>query len=344
MRKYIIWSAILFVGILVGSVVGTVSYPYVKSAYKSAEKSIQLKLAEMKAESKAQAEQPAVEGIYPEPTIVDTHPAPASSEAVGPTVDNPYMLAYQNSLAYTVPANLRVPANLLDGFDPVKSLVMTDFAYPDGTVVSVPGAPANVSNWYCFPQDYSNGDDSNPGCKKAQVNGQLPWDKPVAGYNDGNNWSSDSTDGWSASDIQAQNWRVETGYQVCHPAVGCLKDPNGGAVMVLFINFHDSDEVWNVRNQSAVFIDSGFEGYGVMWDLSPSGNVGEGIADLRNHYLYNLSAPVSTSDNHYRGQCGDSGLCDTITYVVVARVWDRPELGINYSHFELIDYGQWHRP
>lgn len=259
-------------------------------------------------------------------------------------ISNPYMLAYQDTLEYTVPENLSVPTNLLSGFEPVKSLVMTNFVYPNGTSVSIPDAPADVSDWFCFPQDYSNGDDSNPGCKALQDAGKLPWDKPVAGYNDGNNWSSDSPDGWSASDIQAENWRVVTGYQVCHPAVGCIKDPDGGAVMILFINFHDSDEVWNVRNHSAVFIDSGFEGYGVFWNLGPDGNVGEGIADLRNHYLYNLSAPVSTDDNHYRGQCGDSGLCETITYVVVARVWDRPELGINFSHFELLDYGQWHRP
>lgn len=261
-----------------------------------------------------------------------------------PGVGNPYMTAYQSTLEYEVPQNLRVPADLLEGFEPVPSLVMTDFAYPNGTKVVVPFVPTDVSAWYCFPQDYSEGDDSNRGCKAAQLAGKLPWKKPVAGYNDGNNWTSDSPNGWSASDIQAQNWKVLTAYEACHPAVGCLKDPDGGAVMILMINFHDSDEVWNVRNKTAIFADSGFEGYGVMWNLRSDGNVGEGIAHIRNHYLYNLSTPVSPDDNHLRGQCGDSGLCDTITYVVVARVWDRPELGIGFSHFELIDYGQWVRP
>jgi len=262
-----------------------------------------------------------------------------------PTLANPYMAAYQDSLEYEVPAELVVPSGILDGFEPVASLVAADFVMPNGTLVNVPPAPEDVSAWYCFPQDYSEGDDFNRGCKADQLAGNLPWAKPIAGYNDGNNWSSDSPNGWSADDIQAQNWRVITGYEVCHPAVGCLKDPNGGAVMVLFVNFHDSDEVWNVRNQSAVFVDSGFIGYGVMWNLSGgSYDVGEGIADIRNYYLYNLSAPVSPDDNHLRGQCGDSDLCETVTYVVVARVWDRPEIGIEYSHFELLDYGQWTRP
>lgn len=262
-----------------------------------------------------------------------------------PEVTNPYMAAYQSTLEYTVSDEMRVPAELLPGFTPVASLVKTDFVMPNDYTVNVPSAPEDVSAWYCFPQDYSEGDGFNRGCKADQIAGKLPWTKPIAGYNDGNNWSSDSPNGWSADDIQAQNWRVITGYEVCHPAVGCLKDPDDGAVMVLFINFHDSDEVWNVRNRSAIFVDSGFIGYGVMWDLSGgSYDVGEGIAHIRNHYLYNLSAPVSPDDNHLRGQCGDSGLCKTVTYVVVARVWDRPEIGIEYSHYELLDYGQWTRP
>ncbi len=262
-----------------------------------------------------------------------------------PVITNPYMAAYQSTLEYVVPDNMRVPADLLPGFTPVVSLVKTSFVMPNGYIVNVPPAPEDVSDYYCFPQDYSEGDGFNRGCKADQLSGNLPWTKPIAGYNDGNNWSSDSPNGWSADDIQAQNWRVITGYEVCHPAVGCIKDPNGGAVLLLLVNFHDSDEVWNVRNQSAVFIDSGFVGYGVMWDLSGgSYDVGEGIADLRNHYLFNLSAPVSPDDNHLRGQCGDSGLCETVTYVVVARVWDRPEIGIKFSHYELLDAGQWTRP
>lgn len=262
-----------------------------------------------------------------------------------PTLTNPYMLTYQNTLEYKVPAELAVPADLLKGFEPVPSLVMTDFVFPNGYKVQVPSAPVDVTPWYCFPQDYSNGDQSNPGCKKLQDQGKLPWKVPEAGYNDGNNWSSDSPDGWSADDIQSFNWRGITGFQVCHPAVGCIKDPDGGAVELLIVNFLDSDEVWNVRNQSAIFVDSGFIGYGVMWDLSGgSYDVGKGISDIRNHYLYSLAYSVSPADNHLRGQCGDSNLCKTITYVVVARVWDRPELGIGFSHFELIDYGQWVRP
>lgn len=262
-----------------------------------------------------------------------------------PVTTNPYMTAYQSTLEYVVPENLVVPKDILEGFVPVASLVAADFVMPNGYTVNVPAAPADVSDWYCFPQDYSEGDDFNRGCKADQIAGKLPWTKPIAGYNDGDNRFSDTPNGWTAEDISAQNWKVYTGYELCHPAVGCVKDPDGGAVMILIINFHDSDEVWNVRNNSAVFADSGFTGYGVMWDLSGgSYDIGEGIAHLRNHYLYNLSAPVSTDDNHLRGQCGDSGLCETVTYVVVARVWDRPEIGIEFSHFELLDYGQWTRP
>jgi hypothetical protein len=123
-----------------------------------------------------------------------------------------------------------------------------------------------------------------------------------------------------------------------------LKDPDGGAVMILFLNFHDSDEIWNVRTDSAIYVDAGFIGYGRFWDFSGGTyNVGKGAAAIRNHYLFNLAYDVGR-DNRYSGQCGTSGLCQTITYVTIARVWDRPELGINYSHFELIDFGQWHRP
>lgn len=261
-----------------------------------------------------------------------------------PTIDNPYMTAYQNTLEYKVSAEQQVPSDLLKGFTPVPSLVKTDLAVNAKKVV-IPAAPADVTPYFCFPQDYSKGDQFNPGCRQAQLAGQLPWKTPIAGYNDGNNWSSDSPDGWSADDIQSFNWRVITGYEVCHPAVGCLKDPDGGAVMILLINFEDSDEVWNVRNQSAIFVDSGFIGYGPMWDLSgETYDIGSGIADIRNHYLYNLGYPVSSADNHLEGQCGSSNLCKTVTYVTVARVWDSPEIGINYSHFELLDYGQWVRP
>lgn len=285
-------------------------------------------------------------GINADPMVLLQNPeflTAVKAALDAPTLANPYMTAYQASLEYKVPAELVVPSGILEGFEPVASLVASDFVFPNGHVVNVPPAPEDVSAWYCFPQDYSESDDAQ--CKQAQANSQLPWLKPIAGYNDGNNWSSDSPNGWSADDIQSQNWRVITGYEVCHPAVGCIKDPDGGAVLLLLVNFHDSDEVWNVRNQSAVFIDSGFVGYGVMWDLSGgSYDVGERIADIRNHYLYNLSFPVSPDDNHLRGQCGDSALCETITYVVVARVWDRPEIGIEFSHFELLDYGQWTRP
>lgn len=265
-------------------------------------------------------------------------------ELSAPTINNPYMTAYEDSLEYVVPAELQVPSDLLEGFIPVASLVKTDLMVNDKKV-AVSAVPADITPYFCFPQDYSNGDQSNPGCRQAQLAGSLPWKRAVAGYNDGNNWSSDSPDGWSADDIQSYNWRVITGYEVCHPAVGCLKDPDGGAVMIILINFEDSDEVWSVRNQSAIFVDAGFIGYGPMWDLSGGTyDIGEGIADIRNHYLYNLGYPVSAADNHLEGQCGDSGLCKTVTYVTVARVWDRSDLGINFSHFELLDYGQWVRP
>jgi len=259
-------------------------------------------------------------------------------------IDNPYMQNYQADLEYQVADNLLVPADILKGFVPVKSLVMTNLVLPDGYRVEVTNPPVNVDAYACFPQDYSVSDAFNRGCQKLQNEGNLPWVTPIAGYNDGENWSCDSPDGWCADDIQSFNWRVITGYEICHPAVGCIKDPDGGAAMILFVNFHDSDEVWGPRNDSAIYVDSGFIGYGMMWDLSGGTyNIGDGIADLRNHYFYNLSSPVG-GDNRYSGQCGTSGLCETITYVVVARVWDRPELGINFSHFELIDYGQWSRP
>jgi hypothetical protein len=148
--------------------------------------------------------------------------------------------------------------------------------------------------------------------------------------------------GWCGDDIQSFNWRVYTAYELCHPAIGCLKDPDGGAVLLLIINWHDSDEIWNVRNNSGIYVDSGFVGYGPMWDLSgQTYNVEAGVAAIRNHYLFQLG--YAHPDNHLEGQCGSSNLCGTVTYVIVYRMWDRPDLQINYSHFQLIDYGQWVR-
>lgn len=261
-----------------------------------------------------------------------------------PEVGNLYMLAYQTSLEYTVASEMAVPADLLAGFTPVASLVMEDFKFPDGTVVKLPAPPTDVTPWSCFPQDYSKAtEDFNRGCKELQASGKLPWSTPVAGYNDGENWSCDSANGWCADDIQALNWRVITGFEVCHPAVGCLKNPNGGAVMILQVNFLDSDEIWGPRNDSAVYVDSGHESYGIVFDLGARSTLGEDLAHVRNHWFSQLSNPQG-GDNRYKGQCGNSALCGEITYVVVARTWDRPDLGINFAHYELLDYGTWSPP
>jgi hypothetical protein len=288
------------------------------------------------------------QGAGSDQTEIDQSGGNAASAGDGFGVDNPYMVAYQQSLEYEVSEGMRVPADLLDGFTPVESLVMTDLVFPDTAEnpnyeVSVPSAPADVSDYECFPQAYDVSDDFNRGCSDLESQGKLPWDRPMAGYNDGNNWSCESPDGWCADTISPFNWRVLTGFRVCHPAVGCIQDPDGGAAMIVLVNFHDSVETWNVRNDSAVFVDDGFIGYGMMWDLGGTTyDVGEGIAAIRNHYLFNLSVPVG-GDNRYAGQCGSSDLCETVTYVVVARVWDRPEIGIEFSHFEVLDYGQWER-
>jgi len=258
-----------------------------------------------------------------------------------PGINNPYMSIYQDQVEYEVPTGMEVPSNLLDGFTPVPSLVLTDFRLPSGYEILVPSPPEDVVEYKCFPQDYSEGDLFNRGCKDLQEKNELPWAQPLAGFNDSENWSCDSPDGWCADDIQALDWRVITGFEICHPAIGCIKDPDGGAAMIEILNFHDSDEVWGPRNGSAIYVDSGFIGYGRFFDFSGSTyDVGFGAAAIRNHFLYNLSTPVG-GDNRFSGQCGDSGLCETVTYVTVARVWDRPEIGINYSHFEVIDYGQW---
>jgi hypothetical protein len=244
---------------------------------------------------------------------------PEPTEAQEKPRDFTPMKAYQDSLKYEVLLELRVPEDLLEGFTPVSSLVMN----PDD--LELPSIPKNLRPYIGF------------------VDVEGVWGNPVAGYNDGNNWSCEDVTGWCADDIQAFNWRVITGYQVCHPAVGCLKDPDGGAVMVLFNNFHDSDEIWRARNKSGIFVDAGFIAYGPFWNHSRDTNdVEADIAAIRNHYLFQLGYPHP--DNHLEGQCGSSDLCETVTYVVVYRMWDRPDLGIDYSHFQLVDWGQWVRP
>ena len=236
-----------------------------------------------------------------------------------PDIDAVPMQAYQESLEYKVPSKLRVPENLLEGFTPAPSLVMN----PDE--LEFPSIPKDLKPYIGF------------------VDVKGVWGDPVAGYNDGNNWSCEDVTGWCADDIQSYNWRVITGYEVCHPAVGCLKDLDGGAVMILFNNFHDSDEVWSVRNDSGIYIDAGFVGYGPFWNHNRETNdVEVNTAAIRNHYLFQLGYPHS--DNHLEGQCGSSNLCETVTYVVVYRMWDVPEIGIDYSHFQLVDWGQWVRP
>lgn len=252
----------------------------------------------------------------------------------------PYMSNYAATLSYTVPAELQVSADLVEGFYPVASLVMTTTVYPNGYEVVVPPPPANVDAYACFPQDYSESDMFNPGCGELQANGKLPWTKPIASYGEGDNWSCVDVTGWCADATDAFHWDMWNGETVCHPAVGCLRNPNPkGAVSLLLINFHDSDEAWDVRNGSGVYVTAGWAGMGVMFDLTgESYDVGDGIAALRNHYLYNLS-----NNEAYPGQCGDSKLCESVLYVVVGRFWDRPELGINYSHYELLSAGLWER-
>lgn len=240
-----------------------------------------------------------------------------SLDGVG--IGNRYMINYQKGLEYTVALKLQVPTDTLEGFVPVASLVMN----PDS--VDFPAPATDLTPYRDF----------------VDVSGT--WGGPIAGYNDGENFSCDSPNGWCSDDIQAFNWRVNIGFEVCHPAVGCIKDPDGGAAMILFDNYHDSDEVWGPRNQSAIYIDNGFIGYGPFWDHSgKTYDVIKGEAAIVNHYLYQLG--IKHTDNHLEGQCGSSGLCETVTYVVIHRVADRSDLGIGFSHYELVGWGQWVRP
>lgn len=265
----------------------------------------------------------------PEPTRTEV-PAPKALVEIAPIAEadihHPYMVAYQDSLEYKVSSELRVPDDLLGGFTSVPSLVMTDTIYPNGYTVSIPPIPADLMPYQYFPHD----DPANP---------NPIWGTPIASYREGDNWSCVDVSGWCADAVDSFNWIMRTGETVCHPAVGCITDPNGGAAMVFIVNFHDSDEAWDVRNNSGVYVTAGWSGFGMMFDLlGKSYDVGEGIAAIRNHYLYNLGL-----HEEYAGQCGNSQLCETVTYVIVARLWDRPELGIKFSHYELLDYGQWVR-
>jgi len=267
--------------------------------------------------------------VTPEPTATEV-PAlkttVVAASLVGADISHPYMVAYQNSLEYTVPLGLRVPVNLLKGFSPVPSLVKTETVYPSGYSVKVPLIPTDLTPYQWFPHD----DPANP---------NPVWGVPIATYREGDNWNCVDVTGWCADAVDAFNWIMWTGETVCHPAVGCIADPDGGAAMIFIVNFHDSDEAWDVRNNSGVYVTAGWAGFGMMFDLSGNSyDVGMGIGAIRNHYLYNLG-----HREQYAGQCGSSELCQTVTYVIAARLWDRPELGINYSHYELLDYGQWVR-
>jgi len=267
--------------------------------------------------------------VTPEPTATEV-PAlkttVVAASLVGADISHPYMVVYQNSLEYTVPLGLRVPVNLLKGFSPVPSLVKTETVYPSGYSVKVPLIPTDLTPYQWFPHD----DPANP---------NPVWGVPIATYREGDNWNCVDVTGWCADAVDAFNWIMWTGETVCHPAVGCIADPDGGAAMIFIVNFHDSDEAWDVRNNSGVYVTAGWAGFGMMFDLSGNSyDVGMGIGAIRNHYLYNLG-----HREQYAGQCGSSELCQTVTYVIAARLWDRPELGINYSHYELLDYGQWVR-
>ena len=226
------------------------------------------------------------------------------------------MAAYQSSLPYRIRHEDYVSTDLLAGFTPVRSLVMN----PDG--VQFPNPPADLS---AYVQDF------------VDVDGI--WGPPIAGYNDGFNDVCTDIHGWCSDDIQAWNWRIYTGYEIKHPAVGTLRDPNGGAVALLVINRHDSDEVWNVRNNSGVYVDSGFVGYGPFWFNTDQEGLEEQVPHLLWHYLAQLTQPHP--DNHLEGQCGSSALCDSVTWVVVYRSWDRPDLEVDYAHYQLVGWGRY---
>lgn len=166
------------------------------------------------------------------------------------------------------------------------------------------------------------------------------WGKPRAGYNDGFNDEFSSSDRLRNVQIPTWKWLAFTGEEGWWPGVGSLKDPDGGAILLVVIN------VWETPGEfQKAYLLHGFWAFGEVWDMSDMLDNGnntapkygqytlETMATIRNHYINQLG---STEPNpEFRGQTGKATQAETITWACVLRWYD--------GSFRLVDSGQWVR-
>jgi hypothetical protein len=203
--------------------------------------------------------------------------------------------------------------------------------------------PGNLEDYKCFPQDYSQGDDHNRGCKEEQEAGFL-WGKPRAGFNFSYNDACRDNTRYCNIQIPTWKWVQGTGEELYLPGIGSIRDPDGGAAAATILN------IWEVPGEFLnAYILHGYWAIGELWDLSDMTTKWnestktyendvygsftlETGSTLRDHFLFQLSQ----SNGVFRGQCGKALNCDTVTWVIALRWFD--------GSFRLVDQGQWVRP
>lgn len=266
----------------------------------------------------------------PEPTATrQPTRAPRATAQPNPTVE-PTDEPADDESHYQYPAGFTPDDELMDIRDEVE---MRDVP---------PSTAADLEQNRCFPQSYAQGDDFNRGCAEEEAEG-FPWEEPRAGFNYDFNAACVDVSRHCNIPVDTWKWVVITGEEVYLPGIGSLRDPNGGAVLVVIMN------AWEIPGElENAYVLHGWWGTGEVWDMSDLttdwdedseeyvNNVYgdyslETLATLRNHFLYRLSY-----ERQFRGQCSEGDNCDTVTWATVFRWYD--------GGYRLTAQGQWQRP
>lgn len=285
-------------------------------------------------------------GALPDPTGVPTQTVQLSSE----TTESVMLAPTAEAMATGYPP---VEATISPDPEPTQAPTVEGYKYPEGytmaeeavditDLVDLRGPADDITNYACFPQDYSEGDDNNRGCQSLQENGQLPWDEPLAGFNYSYNAACRDVSRHCNIPIDTWKWVVVTGEEIFLPGVGSLRDANGGAVLAMIMNAWEIPGEWE-----NAYVLHGYWATGETWDMSDLvttwdeenetytdnlyGHSVETGATLRDHFLNALSY-----NQQFRGQCSKGTNCETVTWVTGFRWFD--------GSFHITGYGQWERP
>lgn len=128
--------------------------------------------------------------------------------------------------------------------------------------------------------------------------------------------------------LPAWHWLVLTAEEIRVPGVGVIRDPNGGAALLLMVDRPDQTFRWD--HETSVLVQAGYMATGRVWIMADETHTHEVEAILRDFYLYETGWNME-----FVGQCGSSDLCGTITWATVQRWFD--------GSWHLTGAGQWVR-